>query len=272
MDPFVVAAVVLGACVLASVATGLRVIKEYERGVVLRLGRRGPLLRPGLRLLLPLGIDRLVRVDLRSRPLSIPPCDVFTSDGVPIRVSATAHVQVVNALLALTRVADHRQSAVPVVQAALRDAIGRVGLRDVLINQDALRDAVGRFVDARTEPWGLRVSDVDLGDVELPMAMRRAMERQAELRGGDRAETLEAQPGLAATRRLTAAAAMLADQPEAVRMQFLEALSEASSEQSTVVVVPLPTELVQPFIDLKGRASMTRETERDVVEHGEQES
>lgn len=270
MDPIVIAAVVAGAVVLAVVATGLRVIKEYERGVVLRLGRRGPLLQPGLRVLLPFGIDRVARVDLRSTPLTIPACDVFTADGVPIRVSATAHVQVVNALFAVTRVADHRQSAVPVVQAALRDAIGRVGLRDVLINQDAIRDAVGRFVDARTEPWGLRISDVDLGDVELPVAMRRAMERQAEIRGREQSETIEAEAGVAATRRLTAAAEILAEQPEAVRMRFLEALSEATGEQSTVVVVPLPTELVQPFIDLQGRAS-ARDAPREAAEPSETE-
>jgi regulator of protease activity HflC (stomatin/prohibitin superfamily) len=256
VDAGIIAAIVAGACAVLVLGSGLRVIAEYQRGVVLRLGRRGPLLQPGLRFILPLGIDRLIRVDLRSTVLTVAPRDVFTGDGVPLRVAATVHMQVLNAVLAVTRVTDYRESTRQLVEAALRDVVGKSGLRTVLVDQEAIRAAMGRFIDPRAEPWGIGVTDVDVSDIELPEAMRQAMQTQAEVRGREQVERFRADAELASAHRLVAAAEILAQQPNAVQLRFLEALTQAGNDR-TVVVLPLPMELVQPFIDLQGRAAPT---------------
>jgi regulator of protease activity HflC (stomatin/prohibitin superfamily) len=195
VEPAIIAAVILGGCLLIALAAiRLRVINEYERGVILRFGRRGPLLAPGLRLVLPLRIDRLIRVDLRSSLLKVPMHEVITRDGVPVRVSAAVQFQVVDPVLAVTRVVDYRESTAQLVHAALRDVVARMGLRDLLLDQEAVRDALARFMEARTEPWGIRITSVDPDDIELPDAMRRAMAQQAERRAEQRPERLHA-PG-----------------------------------------------------------------------------
>ena len=255
MEPGIIAAIAVGgSCVLLVLASGLRIIREYQRGVVLRFGRRGPMLEPGLRYILPLGIDRLTKVDLRSAPLEVPAHEVITHDGVPVRVSAAVHLQVVNPLLAVTRIVDYRQSTAQLVHAALRDVVASTGLRELLLNQEAMRTALAHFVDARTEPWGIRITSVDLEDVVLPEAMQRAMARRAETRGDQPTERVHTETAADVARQLEATAKILAGQPRDVQVRFLQALSEVRSSDSTVVVVPLPAELVQPFVDLQGRA------------------
>ena len=253
LDPAIIAAIVGGACALLTGLSGLRVIAEFERGVVLRMGRRGPLLEPGLRWVLPLGIDRLTRVDLRSTLLEIPVSEVFTADGVPLRVGATVHIQVLNAMLAVTRVADYRAATLQLVHAAIRDAVGQVGLRTVLVDQEAVRARVGAYVDPRAEPWGVGVTEIDVSEIGLPAAMRQAMEQQADMQGRKQVEAARTAAELATAHRLVASAEILARQPHAVQLRFLEALTQMSSDKGTVMVVPLPTELVQPFVDLQGR-------------------
>jgi regulator of protease activity HflC (stomatin/prohibitin superfamily) len=252
VEPVIIAAIVGGSCALIALASGLRVVREYQRGVVLRLGRRGPLLDPGLRYILPLGLDRLTKVDLRSTPLEVPAHEVITHDGVPLRVSATVHLQVLNPLLAVTRVVDFRASTSLVVHAALRDVVASVGLRELLLGGDAVRDALLRFVETRTEPWGIGVTAVDVVDIALPEAMQRAMARQAELRAQQADREDDADGGREFARQLEATAAILADQPHDVQVRFLQALSDARSGETGVLVVPLPPELVQPFVDLQG--------------------
>jgi regulator of protease activity HflC (stomatin/prohibitin superfamily) len=171
-----------------------------------------------------------------------------------VRVSAAVHLQVLNPLLAVTRVFDYRQSTGQLVHAALRDVVGRTALRDLLLNQEAMREALARFVDVRTEPWGIRVTSVDLEDVVLPEAMQRAMARQADLRAAAPPERVLSKAAAEVARQLEATATILARQPHDVQIRFLQALSEVRSNDSTVVVVPLPVELVQPFVDLQGRA------------------
>lgn len=254
MEPGIIAAIVGGSCVLLVLLSGLRIVREYERGVVLRWGRRRPMLEPGLRYILPLRIDRLTKVDLRSAPLEVPSHEVITHDGVPVRLSAAVHLQVVNPLLAVTRVVDFRRSTAQLVHAGLRDVVAATGLRELLVNQPAMRDALRHFVDARTEPWGIRITSVDLEDVELPEAMRRAMARHAEERGGTRAERPHPEAAADVARQLEATATILAGQPKDVQVRFLQALSDVRSSDLTVVVVPLPVDLVQPFVDLQGRA------------------
>ncbi|MDQ6848098.1 MAG: SPFH domain-containing protein [Candidatus Dormibacteraeota bacterium] len=268
MEPGIIAAIVGGSGALIVLASGLRVIREYQRGVVLRLGRRGPLLEPGLRYILPLGIDRLTMVDLRSAPLDVPPHEVITHDGVPVRVSAAVHLQVLNPLLAVTRVVDYKRSTAQLVHAALRDVVAGNGLRELLLNGEAIRDALARFVDVRTEPWGIGVTSVDIEDVLLPDAMQRAMARQAELRAAP-AERDTSGGDADFARKLEATAKVLADQPHDVQVRFLQALSDVRSTDSTVVVVPLPAELVQPFVDLQGHALPTPPQTQPVVDEAQ---
>ncbi len=256
MEPGFIAAIVGGSVAFIVLCSGLRVIREYQRGVVLRLGRRGPLLEPGLRYILPLGIDRLTRVDLRSAPLDVPAHEVITHDGVPVRVSAAVHLQVLNPLLAVTRVVDYQRSTTQLVHAALRDVVASTGLRELLLNGEAVREALARFVDARAEPWGVRVTSVDVEDVVLPEAMQRAMARQAEQRSAAAEHTRPATDDDFG-RQLEATASILADQPHDVQVRFLQALSDTRAGEGAVVVVPLPAELVQPFVDLQGRAART---------------
>jgi hypothetical protein len=254
VEPAIIAAIAASSCALGVLASGFRVIREYQRGVVLRLGRRGPLLEPGLRYVLPLGVDRLTKVDLRSAPLEVAPHEVITHDGVPVRVSAAAHLQVLNPLLAVTRVLDYRASTAQVVHAALRDVVAGLGLRELLLNGDSTREALSRFLDGRTEPWGIRVTAVDIEDIVLPEAMQRAMARQAEV-GTSRLEQTPPEDDPDFARQLEATAALLADQPHDVQVRFLQALSDARTNDARVVVVPLPVELVQPFVDLQGHAA-----------------
>jgi regulator of protease activity HflC (stomatin/prohibitin superfamily) len=254
VDPVVIAAVVVGACALIVLAAGLRVIAEYERGVVLRLGRRRPLRDPGLRFVIPFGVDRLIRVDLRSSLLEVAALEVITREGVPLTLSASVHLQVLNPILAVTRVIDYRRSTTRLVQAGLREVVGHTVLRTVLVEPELVREALGSFVDARTEPWGIRITEIDVRDVQLPGAMQRAMEQQAEILGRHQTERMEADAEIATARRLAAAAEILGANPQAIQLRLIQALTEMNHDKTTVVVVPLPAEVVQPIIDLQGRS------------------
>jgi regulator of protease activity HflC (stomatin/prohibitin superfamily) len=252
VDPGIIAAIVAAVVVLVVLASGLRVIAEFQRGVVLRFGRRGPLLDPGLRFILPLGLDRLIRVDLRSSLLEVPALEVITSEGVPVQVSASVHLQVLNPILAVTRVIDYRRSTSRLVQASLREVVGHTTLRALLVEPEAVRDALGTFLDARTEPWGIRITEIDVRDIELPSAMQRAMQDQAEVVARHQTEQIQADAEIATARRLAAAAEVLAGQPYALQLRLIQALTDMTNDKATVVVVPLPMDLVQPIVDLTG--------------------
>jgi regulator of protease activity HflC (stomatin/prohibitin superfamily) len=252
VDPVIIAAIVAPVVVLVVLASGLRVIAEFQRGVVLRFGRRGPLLDPGLRFILPFGIDKLLRVDVRSSLLEVPALEVITSEGVPLQVSASVHLQVLNPTLAVTRVIDYRRSTARLVQASLREVVGRTTLRALLVDPEAVRDALGTFVDARTEPWGIRITEIDVRDIELPAAMQKAMQDQAEVVARHQTEQIQADAEIATARRLAAAAEVLAGQPYALQLRLIQALTDMNHDKTTVVVVPLPVDLVQPIVDLQG--------------------
>ncbi|GAC1575900.1 MAG: slipin family protein [Candidatus Dormibacteria bacterium] len=243
MVPAIIVAVVLVSLAMVAAASGLHRVDEHERGVVLRLGRRGPLLEPGLRFILPFGVDRLARVDLRSTVLSLLPHQVITSDGVLVTLRGAMHLQVVNPILAVTRVVDYRASCVQVAHAALLDVASGMSLRRLLTDQAAMRDGLGRFADERTAPWGVRITAIDVEEVELPDALRHAMERQAQTAAEQYSQKLAADAELAAAHRLVEAARLLAAQPRAVQLGYLQALTQVSDSAETVVVVPLPVDL-----------------------------
>lgn len=256
--PAILVAIVLLCVAIVAGASGLHTILEHERGVVLRLGRRSPVLAPGLHFILPFGLDRLVRVDLRSTVLRLPPHEVMTADGVSVTLTAVVHLQVVSALLAVTRVVDYRASCVQLAHAALLDVASRLPLRTLLTDQATVRDELGRFVDERAEPWGVQVTAIDLKDIQLPESLRAAVELEATAAADERLRLRVDAAELEAARRLVDAARALAAQPYAVQLRYLQALTDLTDTNRSVVVVPLPIDLVQPFVDLQGHAAPGR--------------
>lgn len=254
MDLAIVVAV-LGALAVLGLGTGLRVINEYERGVVLRLGRLVGTLNPGMRYVLPFGIDRLIRVDLRTGTMDVSARDAVTVDGVPLQVEAVAYLQVLNPALAVTRVIDYRRATSQLALAAVRSVIAGCSLREVLTDQGKVRQALGTFVDRRTEPWGIKVTAMEIKNVELPQAMQQAMAQNADADRERRARIAQAEAELAAAHRLVDAARILETQPYAALLRYLQTVADLAPGNTTVVVLPLPSDLIQPFLDIKGRAS-----------------
>jgi len=232
---------------------GIRVINEYERGVVFRLGRLSHMKSPGLRMVIPL-IDRVVKVDLRTIDLEVPALEVLTQDHVAVTVSAVVYLQVVNPPLAVIKVANYRAATMQLVQSTLRSVLGQVLLNDLLSERERVNEAIGRVLDDETEPWGVKVSMLEIKDAQLPETMLRALGREAEAERETRAKLISAEGELAAARALTDAALVIAAAPNALQLRYLQTLREIGGEQNTVIVFPMPIDLVQPIIDAQGRS------------------
>jgi len=231
--------------VLAGVNT--RVLREYERGVLFRLGRLRAPAGPGLVFLLPF-IDRMQRVDLRTITLIIPPQEVITRDNVPARVNAVAYFRVTDPARAVTEVEAYPVATSQIAQTTLRSVLGRADLDALLAERDQLNDSLRRIIDEQTEPWGIKVTTVEIKDVEIPEAMQRAMARQAEAERERRAKIINAEGEFQAAENLYAAAEILSRNPAALQLRYLQTLLEIGGERSTIVF-PLPMDLLKPFLD-----------------------
>jgi regulator of protease activity HflC (stomatin/prohibitin superfamily) len=237
-----VVAVVLAALALFST----RVLREYERGVLFRLGRLRPLSGPGLVLLLPI-VDRLIRVDLRTVTLTIPPQEIITRDNVPARVNAVAYFRVVEPVLAITEVETYPVATSQIAQTTLRSVLGRADLDTLLSERDELNDSLRRIIDDQTEPWGIKVMTVEIKDVEIPEAMQRAMARAAEAERERRAKIISAEGEFQASQKLLEASEVLSRNPAAMQLRYQQTLVELGGEKSTIVF-PLPLDLIAPFL------------------------
>jgi regulator of protease activity HflC (stomatin/prohibitin superfamily) len=237
-----VVAVVLAALALFST----RVLREYERGVLFRLGRIRPLSGPGLVLLLPI-VDRLIRVDLRTVTLTIPPQEIITRDNVPARVNAVAYFRVVEPVLAITEVETYPVATSQIAQTTLRSVLGRADLDTLLSERDELNDSLRRIIDDQTEPWGIKVMTVEIKDVEIPEAMQRAMARAAEAERERRAKIISAEGEFQASQKLLEASEVLSRNPAAMQLRYQQTLVELGGEKSTIVF-PLPLDLIAPFL------------------------
>ena len=258
MDPTLIAIVAVSGVALLLLLSGLRLINEYQRGVVFRVGKYLRMLDPGLRFVVPLGVDRVVRVDVRTTAVEVPSQDVITVDNVMVRVLAAVYFQVVNPPLAVTKVADYRQATAYLVQSSLRSFIGRVSLHQLLTGRDLINEMLRRIVDDETEPWGIRVSLVEFKDVQIPEALQKAMGREAEAEREKNAKIITADGELAAAQRLSDAAELIADRPSALQLRYLQALTEiGGGDRNTVVVFPVPIDLVQPLLDMQARMTKT---------------
>jgi regulator of protease activity HflC (stomatin/prohibitin superfamily) len=239
-----IAAVALAAVALAS----LRVLREYERAVVFRLGRLRPLRGPGLVALVPL-VDRMVRVDLRIVTLTIPPQEIITRDNVPARVAAVCYFRVVDAAAAVTQIEAFAPATSQIAQTTLRSVLGRADLDQLLAERERLNEDLQRIIDDQTEPWGIKVTTVEIKDVEIPEAMQRAMARQAEAERERRAKIIGAEGEFQAAEKLAGAAAIMSREPSALQLRYLQTLLEVGADQSSTIVFPLPLDLITPFLD-----------------------
>jgi regulator of protease activity HflC (stomatin/prohibitin superfamily) len=247
----VVVLAVVAILVLMAFATGFRVINEYERGVVLRLGRLIDVKGPGPRLIIPFGFDRMVKVDLRVMVHEVPPQDVITSDNVTVRVTAVVFFRVVDARDSYVKVRDYMSTISKTAQTTLRSILGQSTLDELLSRRDKINSELQTVIDEQTEPWGVKVTAVEVKDVDLPQSMQRAMALQAEAEREKRAKIIRAQGEFQAAQTLADAAQVIGTQPATLQLRYLQTLSEIGADQNTVVVFPVPLDMFEPFFDLR---------------------
>jgi regulator of protease activity HflC (stomatin/prohibitin superfamily) len=247
------ALLILAAALAAGALLSLRVLREYERAVVFRLGRLRPVKGPGPVMLLP-GADRMVRVDLRTITMTIPPQELITRDNVPARVAAVCYFRVVDPTAAVTAIEAFAPATSQIAQTTLRSVLGSADLDQLLAERERLNEELQRIIDEQTEPWGVKVSAVEIKDVEIPEAMQRAMARQAEAERERRAKIISAEGEYQAAEKLASAAAILGREPSALQLRYLQTLLEIGAEQSSTIVFPRPLDMLRPFLDGVGRA------------------
>jgi regulator of protease activity HflC (stomatin/prohibitin superfamily) len=229
--------------------SAVKVAREYERGVVFRLGRLlDPPKGPGLFILIPI-VDRMVKVDLRTITLNIPPQEVITKDNVPARVNAVAYFRIVDPKASVVNVENFMAATSQIAQTTLRSVLGQHLLDELLSERDKINSILQEIIDEATAPWGIKVSIVEVKDVEIPADMQRAMARQAEAERERRAKVINAEGEYQASERLKDAAAVIATQPIALQLRYLQTLLELGSSQSTTIVFPAPLDVIKPFLE-----------------------
>jgi regulator of protease activity HflC (stomatin/prohibitin superfamily) len=229
-------------------ALSVRIAREYERGVIFRLGRlHSPPKGPGLFLLIPI-IDKMVRVDLRTVTLNIPPQEVITRDNVPVRVNAVAYFRIIDPERAIVQVENFLVATSQIAQTTLRSVLGQHVLDELLSERDKINSILQEIIDEATSPWGIKVSIVEVKDVEIPTGMQRAMARQAEAERERRAKVIAAEGEFQASERLKDAAEVLSENPISLQLRFLQTMLEISSERTSTLILPIPLDLVTPFL------------------------
>src|ERR671923_113905 len=240
--------VVIAFFLLIFLGSAIRVLREYERGVIFRLGRLIAQRGPGLILLIPI-IDRMVRVDLRTVTLNIPPQEVITRDNVPARVNAVAYFKVVDPSNSVIAVEDHEQATSQIAQTTLRSVLGKAELDTLLAERERLNEDLQQIIDDQTEPWGIKVTTVEIKDVEIPAGMQHAIARQAEAERERRAKIINAEGEFQAAAKLSDAADVISRNPVTIQLRYLQTLMEVGVNQNSTIVFPLPLDLVQPLLD-----------------------
>ena len=247
------AAIIIAAVVLFHVVlflfSAIKVAREYERGIVFRLGRllanpKGP----GLFLLIPI-VDRMVKVDLRTITLTIPPQEVITKDNVPVRVNAVSYFRIIDPKAAIVQIENFMVATSQIAQTTLRSVLGQHVLDELLSEREKINSILQGIIDEATAPWGIKVSIVEVKDVEIPTGMQRAMARQAEAERERRAKIINSEGEYQAAERLKDAAIVIGGHPVALQLRYLQTLLELGSSQSTTIVFPAPIDLIRPFID-----------------------
>jgi regulator of protease activity HflC (stomatin/prohibitin superfamily) len=239
--------IIIAFFVVIALGTSVRVLREYERGVIFRLGRLIAQKGPGLILLIPL-IDRMVKVDLRTVTLNIPPQEVITRDNVPAGVNAVAYFRVVDSRKAIVEVENFLLATSQISQTALRSVLGKAEFDQLLSERERLNEELQKIIDESTEPWGVKVTAVEIKDVEIPEQMQRAIARQAEAERERRAKIINSEGEFQAAQKLTDAADIISTNPASLQLRYLQTLLEIGSNQNTTVVFPLPMDVLEPFV------------------------
>lgn len=232
------------------ILSGLKVLNEYERAVVFRLGRLTPYRGPGVIFVIPV-VERFARIDLRTVTLDIPPQDVITRDNVTVKVSAVLYFRVIDPSKAVTEVRDYLFATLQLAQTTLRSVGGQTDLDDLLSQRDKLNTHIQSVVDQQTEPWGIKVVLVELKNIDLPQDMQRAIAAQAEAERERRAKIIAAEGEFQAAQRLAEAAEIMSRNPVALQLRYLQTLAEIATEHNSTTVFPLPIDLIEPFIRLR---------------------
>jgi regulator of protease activity HflC (stomatin/prohibitin superfamily) len=250
---------------LALASTAVKIVQEYERGVIFRLGRLIGPKGPGIFLIIPF-VDRMVKVDLRVVTLDVPSQEAITKDNVSLKVNAVTYFRVVDPSDAIVKVEDYRKATYQIAQTSLRSVLGQSDLDDLLSHRDRINQQLQQIIDGQTEPWGIKVSIVEVKDVELPETMKRAMSVQAESERVKRGKVIHAQGEFEASVQLTRAAHAIAVEPIALQLRYLQTLTEIAAEKNSTIIFPLPLELLNVFKGLMGSSAATSTAEMPAAE------
>jgi regulator of protease activity HflC (stomatin/prohibitin superfamily) len=256
----VIIAIFVGSVILSAI----KIVKEYERGVIFRLGRvQGGPKGPGLFILLPF-VDKMVKIDLRTVTLDVPPQDVITRDNVPARVNAVVYFRVTDPNKSVIEIENHVLATSQISQTTLRSVLGQKDLDDLLTNREEINNELQKIIDEQTDPWGVKVSVVEVKDVEIPSQMQRAMARQAESERERRAKIIAAEGEYQASQRLRQAADRL-ESPTALQLRLFQTMGEIAVNQNSTIILPVPIDLLRPYLnqlDRDGASAQTSEEER----------
>jgi len=228
-------------------SSAIKILKEYERGDVFRLGRLIPVKGPGLVIIWPI-IDKLVKVSLRTITMDVPAQDIITKDNISVKVNAVVYFRVVDPTKAITEVEDFNYATSQMSQTTLRSVLGQSQLDDLLAKRDELNAELQKIIDEQTEPWGIKVTTVEVKNVDLPIEMQRAIAKQAEAERERRAKVIHAEGEFQAAQKLADAAAIIGTQPAALQLRFLQTLVEVAAEKNSTTIFPVPIDLLEPFI------------------------
>jgi regulator of protease activity HflC (stomatin/prohibitin superfamily) len=233
-------------------SSAIKILKEYERGVVFRLGRIIPIKGPGLVIIWPI-IDKLVRVSLRTVTFDVPAQDIITKDNITVKVNAVVYFRVIDPIKAITAVEDFFYATSQIAQTSLRSILGQSQLDDLLTKRDELNAELQKVIDFQTEPWGIKVATVEVKNVDLPVEMQRAIAKQAEAERERRAKVIHADGEFQASQKLADAAQIMATQPMAMQLRYLGTLTEIATEKNSTIIFPLPIDLIKPFLEKLGK-------------------
>ena len=242
--PGLILAIVL---ILYFLTSAIKILREYERGVVFRLGRLIPVKGPGLIIIWPI-IDKLVKVDLRTVTFDVPAQDIITKDNISVKVNAVVYFRVIDPTKAITAVEDFHYATSQISQTTLRSVLGQSSLDELLAKRDELNAELQKIIDEQTEPWGIKVATVEVKNVDLPSEMLRAIAKQAEAERERRAKIIHAEGEFQAAQKLSDAAAIIGKEPTALQLRFLQTLTEVATEKNSTTIFPVPIDLLEPFL------------------------
>jgi regulator of protease activity HflC (stomatin/prohibitin superfamily) len=241
----IITIIVLAVFIIPSI---VKILKEYERGVVFRLGRLIPVKGPGIIFLIPV-VDKLVRVGLRTVTMDVPPQDIITKDNISVKVNAVVYFRVVDPNRAITEVEDYYYATSQIAQTTLRSVLGQSQLDDLLAKREELNAKLQKIIDDQTEPWGIKVTTVEVKNVDLPVEMQRAIAKQAEAEREKRAKIIHADGEFQAAAKLSEAAQIISLQPTALQLRYLQTLTEIATEKNSTIIFPLPIDFITSFVN-----------------------